>query len=832
MDKRSLIFFLALSLTLFLVNYGFSRWEQEKNKEWVQQYQAKKAQQLKLLRTEILARTVSPSDLPVVELYSDSSGNQKIGFGVKSDESILASKLDTPPRVIYFRKVGSNESLQEAQQFLEEDSFSVYSTGSSLKLPTAILLDYGNFDLQLVSVPPSNPNQIIVTLGEYRDHQITLPAKKLVQEFAEEFGSSIPQTDAIALAKIDNIFVPVGIYDVGHEALIPFNQFEKLKAYLSYKEKNIPKAVKGDEKFYVLENDYQQLVFSNIGGALAEINLPFQTEQNTKSVVLEVENDQLMAQDHPYNAHFPAHPYFTPGNTPESSPEFHDQTKIGGYYPLLRRDLIESKGVKSIKVKPPYYAFNIVSEYPEVAELVYEVKYFDNQKIVFEAIQNHRKITKTYSLADEQGGHAPYVVHLTIKVEGDGRGLWLTSGIPEVEWLSGSTASALKYRITRQQKPEVETLTLPKDVTTVSSIVPDWICNSNGFFGIIMDALSSVDAGYKAIYVPGNVVPSRLLELDEKFQASELPGYGMMLPLKSSGGTMQFRLFAGPFAEKVLTTVDTTFSDPATGYNPDYIACQSFHGWFAFISEPFAKLLLFLMKFFHQITGSWGLSIILLTVALRILLYPLNSWSMKSMASMQEIAPEISALQEKYKKDPKKLQLEIATLYRERGVNPLSGCFPLLIQMPFLIGMFDLLKSTYELRGASFIPGWIDDLSAPDVVFRWHTPIFFIGNEFHLLPILLGVVMFAQQHFFSTAPKDANLMTDQQRQQRVMGNMMTVVFAFMFYHVPSGLNIYWLSSMLLGILQQWWTMRQLKSKKNTSPKNPIINVKGQKLERS
>src|SRR4029079_8667275 len=111
-------------------------------------------------------------------------------------------------------------------------------------------------------------------------------------------------------------------------------------------------------------------------------------------------------------------------------------------------------------------------------------------------------------------------------------------------------------------------------------------------------------------------------------------------------------------------------------------------------------------------------------------------------------------------------------LYRERGVNPLSGCLPMLIQMPFLIGMFDLLKSTFELRGASFIPGWIDDLAAPDVLFRWQTPIFFIGNEFHLLPIILGVVMFLQQRLMSSAPSDANLMTDQQRQQRVMGNVM------------------------------------------------------------
>lgn len=816
MDKRTLIFFLALSLTLFFVNYGFTRWEQEKNREWVEQHQSKKTQQLKKLREEIASRTASPKELPIIALSRDSNGRELLTYGVQADSSILVVNKELLPSELYARKVGSEDTPQRVQQFLKEGEITLFSSDDKKSLRSYTLPEQGSYELQLVNSSQIDAKQPLITLGEYRDHQVTLPIMQLYKEFPTEFEHLIPQTDSIALAKINDEFLPVGLYDVEHQVLVPLNQIQKLSSYLSYPEINGAKPVSGEEKFYVLENEYQQLVFSNHGAALAEINLPFQSEKNQRSVVREVENDQLMAEHHPYNAHFPAHPFYTPGKTPESEPELQQPTKIGGYYPLIRRDLIEKKGFKTINVKPPFYAFNIVSEYPEVAELVYEVKYFDTQKIVFEAVQNHRRITKTFSIVDQERGQAPYVVHLTVKVEGDSRGLWLTTGVPEVEWISGSIAPALKYRITRQQKPEVENLTLPKETTTVGSVLPDWISNSNGFFGIIMDSLNPAEAGFKAAFVPGNVVPSRLIVIDEeyeKYKAVDLPGYTMMLPLKATGGTQQFRLFAGPLSESILTTVDATFSDPATGYNPDYIASQTFHGWFAFISEPFAKLLLFMMKFFYQITGSWGISIILLTIALRILLYPLNSWSMKSMASMQKIAPEVAALQEKYKKDPKKLQFEIANLYRERGVNPLSGCFPLLIQMPFLIGMFDLLKSTFELRGASFIPGWIDDLSAPDVLFRWNYPIFFIGNEFHLLPILLGLVMFAQQNFFSTLPRDPNLMTDQQRQQKAMGNMMTVLFAVMFYNVPSGLNIYWLSSMLLGILQQWWTTRQMSTQK-------------------
>jgi YidC/Oxa1 family membrane protein insertase len=174
---------------------------------------------------------------------------------------------------------------------------------------------------------------------------------------------------------------------------------------------------------------------------------------------------------------------------------------------------------------------------------------------------------------------------------------------------------------------------------------------------------------------------------------------------------------------------------------------------------------------------------------------------------MQRIAPQVAALQEKYKKDPKRARIEVMNLYKEKKVNPVTGCLPILIQIPFLVGMFDLLKSVFELRGASFIPGWIPNLTAPDVVFSWNRPIFFLGTDFHLLPFLLAAVMFAQQKISSQLPKDPKLLTDTQKQQKMMGNVMTLVFTLMFYHFPSGLNIYWLSSTLLGIGQQWWMNR-------------------------
>lgn len=567
------------------------------------------------------------------------------------------------------------------------------------------------------------------------------------------------------------------------------------------------------EKFYVIENNYQQLVFSNKGGSLVEINLPFKTKQNKQSVVLETEFDREMVKDHPENALFPSRPYLTPAVATGDKLVENTKGTLGGYYPLLRRDLAKT----TTPIPAQYYASNIVSDYPEVAELIYEIKEFTDKIIVFEANQPHRRITKTYSVESELID-APYCINLTIKIDGDSRGLWIVSGVPEVEWISGAIAPALKYRITRNNKPEVLLLDLPtkKDPVAINSIFPDWVCNSNGFFGIILDPLTTIDAGLRAQYVPGKLAPSRLTLMDahyDKFKAEDLPGYIMQMPLNGNGGVMGFRLFTGPFSSGILKAVDAVYTNDEIGYNPDYVAGQTFHGWFAFISEPFARFLFVLMNFFHSITNSWGFSIILLTVALRIMLYPLNAWSTKSMLKMQQIAPLAAAIDEKYKKDPQKAQIEKMNLYKEQGVNPIGGCLPMLIQMPFLIGMFDLLKSTFELRGASFIPGWIDDLSAPDVLFSWTTPIFFIGNQFHLLPVLLGAVMFLQQKMSSTAPKDANLMTEAQKQQKMMGTIMAVVFTVMFYNFPSGLNIYWLSSMLLGVLQQWWTSKRLASAK-------------------
>ncbi len=825
MDKRTLFFMLAVAVAFFFVNFFFQYQNQESMRQWNLQQLAKKSQKIIQLESEINDRTAKASSLPLMELFADEKGAEFLTVAALDGQTLLtASWNNTPPQKVFARKLGTKEGL--AEYFLTFAPETVhgpllYRQGVPGKLLIGNLPDFGKFDLQIVFLHSEKQTEhYTIVYGDYTDGHFLIPLEKLHQLKSDVKEEILPpleelQGQGIVLLKTADGYLPVGIYNPEKHTLEYLEEMEPLSTLIAKPE--IKQAITSkqlvEEKFYVLENDYQQLAFSNYGGALVEINLPFQSKHNRNSVVKEIEFDRQMVASHPYNARFPAHPFYTTGSNPEGPFTDHIEGQLGGYYPLLRRDLIERSNRKSIKIAPRFYALNIISEYPEVAELVYEVKQLTKNSIVFEAVQHHRRITKTFSIAQEDLG-APYCINMSLKIEGDSRGLWLTSGVPEIELISGAPSPSLKYRITRNHKADVESIDLPKDALTNTSIYPDWICNSNGFFGMIMNPTTEIDAGFRAQYVSGADVPSRLVEIDQdyqKYKPQDLPGYMLMLPLQSKGGTMNFTFFSGPFADSILKAVDNHYSDPTTGYNPDFIACQTFHGWFSFISEPFADFLFILMKFFYSLTSSWALSIILLTVALRVMLFPLNAWSMKSMLKMQQIAPEVTALQEKYKKDPKKAQIEIMNLYRQRGVNPMSGCLPLLIQMPFLIGMFDLLKSTFELRGASFIPGWIDDLAAPDVLFSWSTPIFFIGNQFHLLPILLGVVMFFQQRMMSTMPKDPNLLTEQQRQQKAMGTMMTLVFTVMFYNFPSGLNIYWLSSMLLGILQQWWTQRQIKA---------------------
>ena len=558
-----------------------------------------------------------------------------------------------------------------------------------------------------------------------------------------------------------------------------------------------------EEEFYVLETPYQQLVFSTKGGSLAEINLPLKTSRDSKSIVREIDIDREIAAQSPQNAHFPLRPYKSATNK-----ESEMTGSFGGYYPLLRRAILNADGTEKTSVPPEAYGLNIIGDDSNLSRQIYQVTRFEPNLIEFQGSDGQRRVTKTFSIPQERNG--PYCFQLDVLVEGDANGLWLTSGVPDVELVGGAYAPLLRYQTMQPGGNDVETIDLPKKGPVVVSASPNWISNCNGFLGVIVDPTSYQAPGYKALQFAGTDLPTRMTLIDAAYRlypAENYPGYATYLPLQN-GSVASYRVFAGPFDDALLKELDELYEDPTIGYNPDYASAQSIQGWFSFISQPFSKFLFLLMQMFYAVTKSWAFSIILLTLALKAMMYPLNAWSIRSAAKMQEIAPKVKALQERYKKDPRKSQLEVMNLYRESKVNPFTGCLPSLLQIPFLIGMFYLLKSSFPLRGAPFIPGWIDDLAAPDVLFSWGQPFWLIGNEFHLLPILMGVTMYVQQRLTAKIPKDASKLSEAQKQQKMMGNMMSILFTVMFYSFPSGLNIYFMFSNILGILQQWIMTRK------------------------
>ena len=220
------------------------------------------------------------------------------------------------------------------------------------------------------------------------------------------------------------------------------------------------------------------------------------------------------------------------------------------------------------------------------------------------------------------------------------------------------------------------------------------------------------------------------------------------------------------------------------------IGFWSFMNW---LMEPARKFLLWTMNRIHAVIPNYGIAIILMTLLVRILFWPLTHKSTESMRRMQEIQPEIKAIQAKYKKDPQRMQQETMKLYKEKKVNPMGGCLPMFVQIPVFIALYTVLRNAIELRYASFL--WISDLSSPENLFAGKVP--FVG-ALNILPIIMAVSMIGQQKM--TTPSTAAT-PEQQQQQKMMMIMMPIMMLFFFYSMPSGLVLYWTTSNLLMIGQ-------------------------------
>lgn len=301
-----------------------------------------------------------------------------------------------------------------------------------------------------------------------------------------------------------------------------------------------------------------------------------------------------------------------------------------------------------------------------------------------------------------------------------------------------------------------------------------WTALKDRYFALIMKPFSEPRA--VTLYPAGNkemaaALNSRIYEI-------------------GSGETIENRylLYAGPLIEKEISAV----SEDMAGI-VDY-------GFFGGVS----KVLLKILRTFHNITRSWGLAIILLTVTINIVLLPLTMKSFSSMQQMKEVQPHIQKLKELHKDNPQKLNKETMELYKRYKVNPLGGCLPMLLQMPIFISLYQGLMRSVELKGASFL--WIKDLSKPDAVsLPWTLPV--IGASVNILPLLMVGMMFLQQK--TTQGSSGAAMTgDQASQQKMMMYMFPLFFGFLFYKMPSGLVLYWLTNTILMTSEQYMMNRR------------------------
>lgn len=278
------------------------------------------------------------------------------------------------------------------------------------------------------------------------------------------------------------------------------------------------------------------------------------------------------------------------------------------------------------------------------------------------------------------------------------------------------------------------------------------------FVAMVVQPPAPLDVQYVALTLPDPANPA---------QAGRYIAWSVHFP----ASPQEVKFFAGPKQLDVLRAVD-----------PELTRVIHF-GFWAWLSAP----LLGALKWVNGFIGNYGWSIVVLTILINMALWPLRQKSVVSMRRMQEIQPQMKAIQDRYAKykitDPERTKMneEVMALYKARGVNPASGCVPMLLTMPFLFAFYNMLSQAIELRGAPFF-GWIGDLSA-------HDPLY-------ITPVLMGASMFWQQRMTPT--------TADPTQQRVM-MIMPFMFTFMSFSFPTGLVIYWFVSNLLSIGQQYLT---------------------------
>ncbi|MDR2536804.1 MAG: membrane protein insertase YidC [Treponema sp.] len=274
-----------------------------------------------------------------------------------------------------------------------------------------------------------------------------------------------------------------------------------------------------------------------------------------------------------------------------------------------------------------------------------------------------------------------------------------------------------------------------------------------------------------------------------------------------------YRFYLGPKEQETLAA----YNNGNNSFNlrdMDMIKVANTSG----ILSPLESGLKWLLMLSYRLIPNYGVAIILLTLLVKALLFPLTKKSSESTLRMQALSPRIKEIQEKHKDNPQKMNAEMAEFYKKEGYNPLAGCLPMLLQIPIFFAMYNLFNNHFDLRGAMFIPGWISDLSLPESIFNF-APITIpiLGwSDIRLLPIVYVGSQLLYGKITQTPDQQGNA------QMKLMLYAMPIIFFFVLYNVPSGLLVYWICSNLLSLVQQ------LAINKYLAPKRAALRAASEK----
>ncbi len=300
----------------------------------------------------------------------------------------------------------------------------------------------------------------------------------------------------------------------------------------------------------------------------------------------------------------------------------------------------------------------------------------------------------------------------------------------------------------------------------------EWVAIKSKYF---VTAVLAIDSSASATGV-GRIGGVRVVARDTLAKNPTTADVTLTLPI-SGFGAIDFALYAGPMEQEQLSALGHDFDD----VNP--------YGWKGFrtVIRPVAGAARWLLVWMHDnLALSYGAVLVVFGIMIRVLLWPLNQKAMRSQMDMQAIQPKMKELQDRYgKKDPQKLQKEMFSLYKEHGVNPMGGCWPMLLPMPILFALFFVFQNTIELRGAPFL--WVADLSRPDPLY--------------IIPLLMGASMFV-------VSKLGQVGVTANAQMKMMVYVMPVMMTFLFLNFASGLNLYYAVQNIASIPQQWLLSRE------------------------